>query len=82
MLKPNAELLFVEHGRAEDPNVIKWQDRLNRVWPKLAGGCNLNRKMDEVISSAGFRIDELDTGHRPGPLKSASYFYHGLARPI
>lgn len=80
VLKPGAELFFVEHGKAPDPGVVKWQDRLNKVWPGIAGGCNLNRKMDEIIASAGFRIDELQTSYRPG-LKPMTYFYMGVARP-
>ena len=81
VLKPEGELLFVEHGRAPDANIVKWQDRLNKIWPKIAGGCNLNRKMDEIIHGAGFRIDELDAGYRPG-LKPVAFMYHGVARPV
>ena len=80
VLKPGAELFFVEHGKAPDPGVVKWQDRLNKVWPSIAGGCNLNRKMDQIIADAGFRIDELETSYRPG-LKPMTYFYMGVARP-
>ncbi len=81
VLKPEGELLFVEHGHAPDADVVKWQDRLNTFWPKIAGGCNLNRKIDKIIESADFRIEELDAGYRPGA-RPMSYMYHGLARPI
>lgn len=80
VLKPDGELFFVEHGKAPDPGVVKWQDRLNRFWPAVAGGCNLNRKMDTLIRDAGFRIDELEASYRPG-LKPMTYFYLGVARP-
>ncbi|MFN3231437.1 MAG: class I SAM-dependent methyltransferase [Alphaproteobacteria bacterium] len=81
VLKPEGELLFVEHGRAPDAYVVKWQNRLNTFWPKMCGGCNLNRKIDEIIQSADFRIEELDAGYRPGQ-RPLSYMYHGLARPV
>ena len=82
VLKPDGDLLFVEHGLADAPSVQKWQHRVNRIWPKFTGGCNLNRKIDDLITSAGFRIDDIDTGHRPGALKIATYFYHGRAKPV
>ncbi|MEN3975560.1 class I SAM-dependent methyltransferase [Emcibacter sp. SYSU 3D8] len=80
VLKPGAELFFVEHGHAPDPGVVVWQNRLNKVWPAIAGGCNLNRKMDQIITAAGFRIDELEASYRPG-LRPMTYFYMGVARP-
>jgi ubiquinone/menaquinone biosynthesis C-methylase UbiE len=80
VLKPEGELLFVEHGLAPDPGVVAWQHRLNRFWPSIAGGCNLDRPMDRLIEAAGFRIDELDAGYRKGP-RPMAFFYHGVARP-
>src|SRR5438876_9526088 len=62
ILKPEGRLLFLEHGRAPDSNVAAWQDRITPVWRHIAGGCTLNRKMDELIARAGFRITELTTG--------------------
>jgi SAM-dependent methyltransferase len=43
VLRPGGRLLFVEHGRAPDPNVTWWQDRLTLIWKRLGGGCHLNR---------------------------------------
>ena len=50
MLKPGGALLFVEHGRAPEPGVARWQDRLDPLWRRVAGGCHLNRKIDDLIS--------------------------------
>jgi hypothetical protein len=43
------------------------------------GGCNLNRKIDDLIRSAGFDISELQTKYLPGP-RPLTYTYRGLAR--
>lgn len=78
VLKPHGQLIFVEHGRAPDPGVAAWQDRLNSVWKKIGGGCHLNRKVDELLLQAGFRIDELRTAYQPGP-RFVTFTYQGLA---
>ena len=43
MLKPGGKLLFVEHVRAEDPGLARWQDRLEKPWRFFADGCHCNR---------------------------------------
>lgn len=78
VLKPEGKLLFVEHGLAPDARVQRWQNRLNRPWNRLSGGCNINRKMDTVIQSAGFRITELDKQYAEGP-RIMSFMYCGRA---
>jgi len=79
VLKPDGHLIFLEHGRAPDPGVAAWQDRLTPFWRRVAGGCHLNRKPDELIDAAGFQITELKTGYLPGP-RPMTYTYQGLAR--
>ena len=81
VLKPGGELLFVEHGRAEAPGVVAWQDRLNGLWGRLAGGCNINRPIADMIRDAGFRIEDLETGHLVAGPKLVTYLYRGRARP-
>jgi ubiquinone/menaquinone biosynthesis C-methylase UbiE len=80
VLKPGGALLFVEHGRAPEPGVGRWQDRLDPLWSRLAGGCHLNRKIDDLISSNGFRIEVLENARLPGP-RTHTFLYYGRARP-
>lgn len=80
VLKPGGRLLFVEHGRAPEPRVQWWQDHLTPAWRHFAGGCHLNRAISELIPSAGFRIEQLETGYMPGP-KPLAFMYEGSARP-
>jgi ubiquinone/menaquinone biosynthesis C-methylase UbiE len=80
VLKPGGALLFVEHGRAPEPGVARWQDRLDPLWRRFAGGCHLNRKMDDLIRGSGFRIEALANARIPGP-RTHTFFYEGRARP-
>jgi ubiquinone/menaquinone biosynthesis C-methylase UbiE len=79
VLKSDGDLLFVEHGLAPEPRVRAWQNRLNSAWRAIAGGCNLNRQIDLLISSAGFSIIQLDTMYLSGP-KMLNFTYRGRAR--
>jgi ubiquinone/menaquinone biosynthesis C-methylase UbiE len=80
VLKPGGMLLFAEHGLAPEAGVRAWQERLNPLWRNVTGGCNLNRKPDELIRAAGFTIIQLDTAYAKG-LRPMSYVYSGRARP-
>lgn len=80
VLKPGGALLFVEHGRAPEPGVARWQDRLDPIWSRLAGGCHLNRKMDDLVTSSGFRIEAMTNSRLPGP-RTHTFLYEGRARP-
>jgi ubiquinone/menaquinone biosynthesis C-methylase UbiE len=80
VLKPSGALLFVEHGRAPEPGVARWQDRLDPLWRRAAGGCHLNRKIDDLIAGSGFRIDTLANARLPGP-RTHTFLYEGRARP-
>ena len=78
VLKPDGQMIFSEHGEAPDAKVRRWQARINPIWGKLAGGCNLNRRIPELIESAGFNIIKLDQCYLKGP-KIATYQYYGTA---
>ena len=80
VLKPGGALLFIEHGRAPELGVARWQDRLDPLWSRIAGGCHINRKMDDLISGSGFRIDSLVNARLSGP-QTHSFLYEGRARP-
>jgi ubiquinone/menaquinone biosynthesis C-methylase UbiE len=79
VLKPGGNLLFVEHGIAPESNVRAWQNRINPPWTAVAGGCNLNRKIDDLISAAGFHIFQLHTSYLPGP-RMFTFTYRGCAK--
>ncbi len=80
VLKPGGRLLFCEHGEAPDENVRRWQRRLNPLWHRIAGGCNLNRPISSLIEAGGFRMKTLETMYLPG-WKPAAFNYWGAAAP-
>lgn len=80
-LKKDGYFIFIEHGRAPDTRVSIWQDRLTPLWKRITGGCHLNRKIDDLIASAGFRIVELKTCYLPGP-RPMTYTYQGMAQRV
>jgi hypothetical protein len=53
---------------------------VNSAWRRGAGGCNLNRKMGDLIRTACFRVDDLRTGYGRGP-RVETIVYEGRARP-
>ena len=81
VLKPSGKLIFVEHGKANDAAVTRWQDRIDPIWKHLAGGCHLNREPDKSILNHGFKFETLEEGFIPGP-RFATYNYRGIAKPI
>ena len=80
VLSPGGRLYFVEHGRAEDPNVERWQERLNSMNQTIMGGCNLNRRISALIAQAGFEIEQLEHGYLKGAPKFGGFLYRGVAR--
>ena len=79
VLRPQGKLVFCEHGHAPDSGVSKWQDRVNPMWRRIAGGCNLNRNIPQLLTQGGFAIDELEQMYLPSTPKIAGYNYWGSA---
>ncbi len=80
VLRASGRLLFVEHGRAPEARVVRWQDRLTPLWKRIGGGCHLNRPIGALIEESGFRLERMETGYMKGP-KPMTFMYEGSARP-
>ena len=79
VLKPGGRLLFSEHGAAPDEGVRRWQERINPIWKRIAGGCHINREIPRLIEEAGFKVEDLDTMYLPNTPKIAAFQYWGSA---
>jgi SAM-dependent methyltransferase len=77
VLRPDGQLLFVEHGLAPDPPVARWQHRLDPLWTRVS--CHLDRPMDALIAEAGFRIADLQTGYLGQGPRFTTFMYSGRA---
>ncbi|MEM7223172.1 MAG: class I SAM-dependent methyltransferase [Pseudomonadota bacterium] len=82
VLRPDGRLVFIEHGRAEEVSVQRWQDRVNPCWRCVAGGCNINRPIDRLIETAGFRIGALETGYLVKGPRLLTYHFKGVAAKV
>ncbi|HKY60685.1 MAG TPA: class I SAM-dependent methyltransferase, partial [Gemmatimonadota bacterium] len=60
VLAPGGRLLFLEHVRAPDPGLERWQRRLQPIWGRLACGCVLARDTEQRILDIGFTIEEIE----------------------
>lgn len=80
VLKPDGRFIFWEHGRSDDQNTARWQDRLNPLQRIIGAGCNMNRKIDELITAAGFEIMTLDRFLMPKSPRILAEMYRGIAK--
>lgn len=78
VLRPGGSLNFAEHGLAPDEKVARFQHRFTPVQRRVFGGCHLDRRIDELITDAGFDVTKLDTYYLPGS-RSVGYTFEGIA---
>ncbi len=80
VLRPDGELVFVEHGLARDASTQRWQRWLTPVWRRVGGGCHLDRDIAAILRDAGYRSDDLRADYAEGA-RWLSYTFEGTARP-
>ena len=78
VLRSGGQMHFAEHGLSPDAKVATWQIRLNPIQQRWAGGCHLNRPIDQLVTKAGFDLTRLNNFYARGP-KSTGYMYEGVA---
>jgi ubiquinone/menaquinone biosynthesis C-methylase UbiE len=64
VLRPGGRLLFMEHVRAAQPGLARWQDRLNWLNQAVVR-CDCNRDTLRGIRAAGFTLEEVAHGEIP-----------------
>ena len=59
VLRPDGQLIFLEHGLAPDAATARWQRRLTPGWRVVAGNCHLDRDIARLLG-ATFAITDVD----------------------
>ncbi len=80
VMKDDGTLFFCEHGIAPDLKTKNWQNKINPIWKRLMGGCNINRDIPEIISNSKLEIVDLETMFLPRTPRIAGFNYWGTAR--
>jgi ubiquinone/menaquinone biosynthesis C-methylase UbiE len=57
VLGPGGTLRMLEHVRATGRWRARFQDRIQPLWTRLAGGCRPNRDTEAAVARAGFAIE-------------------------
>lgn len=82
VLKPGGLYIFLEHGRSDDTRLAWWQDVYNPLHKCLAGGCNVNRSIDTLITQSGLELTRLDCFTMPSMPRLLNRMYRGVAQPV
>ncbi|HET6449281.1 MAG TPA: class I SAM-dependent methyltransferase [Conexibacter sp.] len=81
VLRPDGQLLFIEHVRSEQARLAAWQDRLAGPWQRFAEGCRCNRPTVETITACDLEVDQLREGSWRGMPAIVRPLVAGRARP-
>jgi ubiquinone/menaquinone biosynthesis C-methylase UbiE len=79
VLKPGGELLFIEHVRADEAGLARWQDRLEKPWRFLADGCHCNRDTVAMIEASPLKLERIEPGELPKTPPIVRPLVHGAA---
>ena len=79
VLRSAGRVLIAEHALAPDAAVIKWQNRLNGLWGKIAGGCHINRDIRGLLDDSPLKVHQWQGMYLPQTPKVAGYNVWGTA---
>ncbi len=78
VLRPGGAFCFVEHGLSPDAQIARLQQWLTPFQRRAFGGCRLDRRIDQLVTAAGFELARLDTYYMKGP-RALGYTFEGVA---
>lgn len=79
VLRHDGSYLFLEHGGSDDPRVAQRQRVLIPIVRTIGAGCQMNRRIDDLVSRSGLRIRSLDRFVMPETPRILGEMYKGVA---
>ena len=79
VLKPGGQFLLLEHGLSNEPNVARWQRRLNGLERLLADNCHLDRDIRGLVAAQPFASLEARSYYLEKLPKTHSFITEGVA---
>ncbi|MDM7955913.1 MAG: class I SAM-dependent methyltransferase [Blastomonas sp.] len=80
VLRPGGTILFLEHGAAPDSGPARWQQRIEPMWKKIAGGCHLTRPVSDSFRARGFHLSNCHSQYMPKTPRFLGWLEMGEAR--
>jgi ubiquinone/menaquinone biosynthesis C-methylase UbiE len=77
VLKTGGKFMFIEHGASPKKFIEKLQKIFTPITKPFTGGCRMDRKINELISNAGFEI--INMKNSEGEFRPMYYLYKGVA---
>jgi ubiquinone/menaquinone biosynthesis C-methylase UbiE len=79
VLKPNGQLIFLEHVRAPNTHIARLQNWATPAWKHLGCGCHLNRDTEQTLIAAGFQFLQITRYQHPKMMKLGASMIQGVA---
>ena len=79
VLKPNGQLIFLEHVRAPNTHIARLQNWATPAWKHLGCGCHLNRDTEQTLIAAGFNFLQITRYQHPKMMKLGASMIQGVA---
>ena len=80
VLRPNGQLLFIEHVLSDREKIVRWQTRFEPFWRCACGNCHLTRATASNIAASGMLIEEMLEAEMLGAPAVARRTLRGRAR--
>jgi len=77
VLKPGRKFFFIEHGKSPKNFIAQLQKFFTPLSKVCAGGCHMDREVENLLLEVGFVIEKLGTFEQKG--KPFAFMYKGVA---